>query len=291
MGATTQLFVGRLPRELRSSELERIFEKYGKLSRCDVKRGANLCYGFVEYEDVNDAEDAIKQCNGLSVQGERIVVEFAKGAARKRDDNTCFRCNQEGHWARDCPDSRRGGGARSRSPRRSHSRGHGRERDRDRDRGRRNRNDRRESSRSRRHRSRSRSRSRSRTRSASPSRKHGNRTHRSSHRTRGTRSSRRSRSHSRNRTNSRSRSRSSGRAQHTRGNRSRNRGGSSRRHGGRSKSPNRSRGADYADRDDAQDWEKKSVDSAVGGSAHGDHGSPNGRAAAHGQDEDASWNA
>ncbi|KAJ2596895.1 hypothetical protein H4R99_004727 [Coemansia sp. RSA 1722] len=255
MGATTQLFVGRLPRELRSSELERIFEKYGKLSRCDVKRGANLCYGFVEYEDINDAEDAMKQCNGLSVQGERIVVEFAKGAARKRDDNTCFRCNQEG---------------RSRS----------RDRDRDRSRGRRNRNDRRESSRSRRHRSRSRSRSRS----ASPTRRHGNRSHRSSHHARAARSSRRSRSPSA----SRSRSRSNSRAQRARG--GRNRGGNNRRHGARSKSPAHGRGAGYTDRDDPQGWDKKSVDSAVGVGAPEDGGSPNGRVAEQAHDEDADWN-
>ncbi|KAI8325438.1 hypothetical protein GQ54DRAFT_243677, partial [Martensiomyces pterosporus] len=92
----SQLFIGRLPRDMRSSDLERIFEKFGKLTRCDVKRGVNLCYGFIEYGDVNDAEDAIKGCNGMSVHGERIVVEFAKGAARKRDDNTCFRCGLEG---------------------------------------------------------------------------------------------------------------------------------------------------------------------------------------------------
>ncbi|KAJ2395850.1 hypothetical protein GGI05_001390 [Coemansia sp. RSA 2603] len=96
MGGTTQLFVGRLPREMRSSELERIFEKHGKLSRCDVKQGNNLCYGFVEYDIFEDAEEALKQCNGMTVQGEQIVVEFAKGAARTRDDNTCFRCNKEG---------------------------------------------------------------------------------------------------------------------------------------------------------------------------------------------------
>ncbi|KAJ2705340.1 hypothetical protein FB645_002510 [Coemansia sp. IMI 203386] len=253
MGATTQLFVGRLPRELRSSELERIFEKYGKLSRCDVKRGANLCYGFVEYEDINDAEDAMKQCNGLSVQGERIVVEFAKGAARKRDDNTCFRCNQEG---------------RSRSP----------DRDRDRSRGRRNRNDRRESSRSRRH------RSRSRSRSASPTRRHGNRSHRSSHHARAARSSRRSRSPSA----SRSRSRSNSRARRARG--GRNRGGNNRRHGARSKSPAHGRGAGYTDRDEPQSWDKKSVDSAVGVGAPEDSGSPNGRVAEQAHDEDADWN-
>ncbi|KAJ2012054.1 hypothetical protein IWW57_006432, partial [Coemansia sp. S610] len=73
-------------------------------------------YGFVEFDEIRDAEVALKECNGMDVRGERMVVEFAKGPARRRDDNSCFRCGQEGHWSRDCPDSRRGG--RSRSPRR-----------------------------------------------------------------------------------------------------------------------------------------------------------------------------
>ena len=34
-----QLFVGRLPRGTRSSELEDVFYKYGKMTRCDVKQG------------------------------------------------------------------------------------------------------------------------------------------------------------------------------------------------------------------------------------------------------------
>ncbi|KAJ2500467.1 hypothetical protein GGH96_002707 [Coemansia sp. RSA 1972] len=92
----SQLFVGRLPRDTQSSELERIFEKYGKMSRCDVKRGVNSCYGFVEFAEACDAEDAIKQCNGMSVQGERIVVEMATGSAKRRNDSSCFRCGTEG---------------------------------------------------------------------------------------------------------------------------------------------------------------------------------------------------
>ncbi|KAJ2261872.1 hypothetical protein GGI01_001969 [Coemansia sp. RSA 376] len=130
MAATSHLFVGRLPREMSSDELEKIFATYGKLSRCDVKRGASLCYGFVEFDEVCDAEAALKECNGMDVRGERMVVEYAKGPARKRDDNSCFRCGQEGHWSRDCPDARRGG--RSRSPRSSFG---GRNRQRSRDRG------------------------------------------------------------------------------------------------------------------------------------------------------------
>ncbi|KAJ2791834.1 hypothetical protein GGI18_000854 [Coemansia linderi] len=96
MAATSHLFVGRLPREMSSEDLEKIFASYGKLSRCDVKRGASLGYGFVEFDEIRDAEVALKECNGMDVRGERMVVEFAKGPARRRDDNSCFRCGQEG---------------------------------------------------------------------------------------------------------------------------------------------------------------------------------------------------
>ncbi|KAJ1861401.1 hypothetical protein LPJ78_005357 [Coemansia sp. RSA 989] len=84
----SQLFVGRLPREVQSEDLEKIFEKFGKLSRCDVKRGVNSSYGFVEFADASHAPDAIAECNGMTVEGETIVVEMATGAARKRNDSS-----------------------------------------------------------------------------------------------------------------------------------------------------------------------------------------------------------
>ncbi|KAJ1941266.1 hypothetical protein GGF37_003628 [Kickxella alabastrina] len=244
MGGTQQIFVGRLPREMRSSELERIFEKHGKLSRC---------YGFIEYHEIEDAEDAIKACNGMSLQGERIVVEFAKGAARKRDDNTCFRCNQEAGSG-----GRRGGRSRSRS--RS-------------PRSRRQRGDRRDGSRSRRHRS----------RSASPGRRHSSRTRRGGDRSSGggdrARPSRGSRR-------SRSRSASPHRGSGGRGNG--RRGGE--RRSGRSASPGaRGKGSKYTDRDAPQTWDRKE-DSAIVDSAHEDKAGGNAFTPDH-EADGANWDA
>ncbi|OMH84664.1 Serine/arginine-rich splicing factor [Zancudomyces culisetae] len=165
----SQLFVGRLPRDIRSSELEDLFSRYGKLSRCDIKRG----YGFIEYEDRRDAEDALKDADGMRLGGGRIVVEYAKGRARRStDSNTCFKCGREGHWARDCS-SRGTGGRFDRGSRRDRSESRSRSRGRDRDRDRSHRRSRRDHSGERsRKRSRSRSRerrnSRSRSRSRSP---------------------------------------------------------------------------------------------------------------------------
>ncbi|KAI8877254.1 hypothetical protein K501DRAFT_198617 [Backusella circina FSU 941] len=96
------LFVGRLPSDFSERDLEDIFYKYGKISRCDLKRGASFSFGFVEFEDQEDAYDAMRDTDGMNVDGVRIVVEKAKGTARKRNDTTCFNCGEEGHWARDC---------------------------------------------------------------------------------------------------------------------------------------------------------------------------------------------
>ena len=39
MSGRAQLFVGRLPIDIRERDVEQVFEKYGRLLRCDVKYG------------------------------------------------------------------------------------------------------------------------------------------------------------------------------------------------------------------------------------------------------------
>ncbi|KAJ3191883.1 hypothetical protein HK101_007317 [Irineochytrium annulatum] len=87
------LFVGRLPTEVKVADLEDIFAKYGRISRLDIKRGASFNFGFVEYEDKRDAEDALKECDGKNLQnfGTRLVVEWSKGGSRRSESNECFK--------------------------------------------------------------------------------------------------------------------------------------------------------------------------------------------------------
>ncbi|KAL3900458.1 MAG: hypothetical protein SGCHY_001324 [Lobulomycetales sp.] len=105
------LFIGKLPGGLEREELEKLFEKFGKVTRCDVKRGPASNFGFVEFENREEAEVAVKEMDGHEVEpGMNIVVEWAKGRAnRDRDSNACFNCGGEGHWARDCRERSRGG--------------------------------------------------------------------------------------------------------------------------------------------------------------------------------------
>ncbi|KAJ7961750.1 Serine/arginine-rich splicing factor like [Quillaja saponaria] len=50
------VFVGNFDYETRQSELERLFSKYGRIDRVDMKSGFALVY----YDDERDAEDAIR---------------------------------------------------------------------------------------------------------------------------------------------------------------------------------------------------------------------------------------
>lgn len=160
-----ELFLGGLSKETRRADLEDIFAKYGRVTRCDIKyvNGyAGTAYGFIGYEDDRDAEDAIKNENGRKVCGSAIVIERSKSkpwnkatkvSSRSRDDRSA----KYGY--------KRSQRSRSRSPR-------SRSRDRHRRRRHRSRTQSRSHSRSRRngHKSSRRDRTKSRSRSVSRSR-------------------------------------------------------------------------------------------------------------------------
>ncbi|XP_063428552.1 serine/arginine-rich splicing factor 5-like isoform X1 [Mytilus trossulus] len=77
----TRVYLGRLSHHAREKDVERFFKGYGKIRDVMLKNG----YGFVEFEDYRDADDAIYELNGKDLCGERCTVEHARGAPRGDD--------------------------------------------------------------------------------------------------------------------------------------------------------------------------------------------------------------
>jgi len=76
--SNTRVFIGRLNHRARESDVEKFFKGYGKLRDISLKNG----YGFVQFDDARDAEDAVYELNNREICGERVTIEHAKGTPR-----------------------------------------------------------------------------------------------------------------------------------------------------------------------------------------------------------------
>ena len=95
----SQIFVTRLPRNITQEDLRKHFRKFGSIREITLKR----TFGFVEYEDYEDAREAIAQMHHTHIDGQKIVVEKAgerKNPKRKgpQEEDSCFICKERGHW-------------------------------------------------------------------------------------------------------------------------------------------------------------------------------------------------
>ncbi|KAL8534670.1 hypothetical protein ACS0TY_010628 [Phlomoides rotata] len=74
------IYVGNLPADIRESEVEDLFYKYGRILDIELKIPPRPpCYCFVEFENTRDAEDAIRGRDGYNFDGCRLRVELAHG--------------------------------------------------------------------------------------------------------------------------------------------------------------------------------------------------------------------
>lgn len=79
---STKLYVGNLPYSLKESDLSDTFKQYGNVISAkvvlDKETGRSKGFGFVEMENENDANNAIKALNGTEIKGRKLVVATAK---------------------------------------------------------------------------------------------------------------------------------------------------------------------------------------------------------------------
>ncbi|KMT20259.1 hypothetical protein BVRB_1g002630 [Beta vulgaris subsp. vulgaris] len=78
------VFVGNFEYDTRQSDLERLFSKYGRVERVDMKSG----FAFVYFEDERDADDAIRGLDNapFGYDKRRLSVEWARGERGKARD-------------------------------------------------------------------------------------------------------------------------------------------------------------------------------------------------------------
>ncbi|CAK9302012.1 unnamed protein product [Gordionus sp. m RMFG-2023] len=81
---SSRIYIGRISYKAREKDIERFVRGYGKIRDITLKNG----YGFVEFEDVRDADDAVFELNGKELLSERVIVELARGPTARASFRT-----------------------------------------------------------------------------------------------------------------------------------------------------------------------------------------------------------
>jgi len=79
-----KLFIGHLSPDTRERDLERFLKDKG-FSRSIVEVVVKTGYGFVIFDDKQDADDAVYELNGNELLNYKLVVEYAKPSERRDD--------------------------------------------------------------------------------------------------------------------------------------------------------------------------------------------------------------
>uniref|UniRef100_A0A3B1IE14 Serine and arginine rich splicing factor 5a n=1 Tax=Astyanax mexicanus TaxID=7994 RepID=A0A3B1IE14_ASTMX len=85
-----RVFIGRLSPHARERDVEKFFKGYGRIREINLKNG----FGFVEFDDHRDADDAVYELNGKELCSERYGVcdwtECIKASYNNHDDSSFF---------------------------------------------------------------------------------------------------------------------------------------------------------------------------------------------------------
>lgn len=77
-----KLYVGNLAYSVTKDDLKNMFSEYGSVSEVflieDRATGRSKGFGFVEMEEASEADKAVKEMDGKSIQGRNIKVNEAQ---------------------------------------------------------------------------------------------------------------------------------------------------------------------------------------------------------------------
>jgi RNA recognition motif-containing protein len=87
------MYVSNLSFHTNDDELRKLFEEFGSVSSAKVitdrETGRSRGFGFVEMDSNDDAQNAMKQLHGKSIEGRAMSVSEAREKA-PRNDNRRF---------------------------------------------------------------------------------------------------------------------------------------------------------------------------------------------------------
>jgi len=81
-----KVYLGNLSYDIRERDIERFLKGYGRIRSISIKEG----YGFAEFEDRRDAEDAVKDLDGKTIDGRRVRVEHTRDSRFNNDGGSRF---------------------------------------------------------------------------------------------------------------------------------------------------------------------------------------------------------
>lgn len=76
---TYKIYVGNLPPDVKTRDIETLFSKYGPIAEIDLKSRRGPPFAFIEFEDELDASDAVRGRDGYNFDGYALRVEFPRG--------------------------------------------------------------------------------------------------------------------------------------------------------------------------------------------------------------------
>ncbi len=68
----TRIYVGNLPPDVRTRDVEDLFYKFGKIVFVDLKDRKGPPFAFVEFDDPRDADDAVYERDGYDYDGYKL---------------------------------------------------------------------------------------------------------------------------------------------------------------------------------------------------------------------------